>query len=107
MMLVVKPSTAATRLPTPIGYNSSMTRQTATEAQPMKTAEEYRFVTKTIGRSMRYMRESSVKVWTRNQTTSHQKVARRKKLPTGTLKRRAIQPATQPIAATMYMIRHW
>ena len=62
-IVVVSPRMPATALPMPSGYSFSSTIPSITQPQPMNTADEYRFVTNTSGRSIRLIRTSSAPVW--------------------------------------------
>src|SRR5947209_18322658 len=76
MSRVIDPKTAANTVPMPLRYMTSRIKHRITLPQPMKTAEEYRFVTKTSQRSVKYIRASKAQVWTTSVTRVSQKAER-------------------------------
>src|SRR5262245_26978696 len=76
MISVSEPASAAVTLPMPTGKDHSRNSPRKTQPQPMKMAEEYRLVTTTKGRSIRYMRVSKPIECTHRVTTASQKADR-------------------------------
>jgi hypothetical protein len=70
----MNPPTDAMTLPIPIRYTHSRTSPNTTAAQPMNTADEYRFVTG--GRPEICIRMMSAHVWTQSTNTSSQNADR-------------------------------
>ena len=70
MIIVAEAGHRADEVADAVAVDASKTRHSATHPQPMNTADEYRFVTNTSGRSIRYMREISAHVCTTSVTAA-------------------------------------